>query len=64
MSGYLRAANPSKFLKYIPQMPLPSGLSNEKKDILARIAFSKTVILKLFYAFGQQPAVASRYKVT
>ena len=28
MSGYLRAANPSKFLKYIPQMPLPSGNSN------------------------------------
>lgn len=23
MSGYLRAANSSKFLKYIPQMPLP-----------------------------------------
>lgn len=46
------------------QMPLPSGLSNEKKDILARIAFSKTVILKLFYVFGQQPAVVSRYKVT
>lgn len=46
------------------QMPLPSGLSNEQKDVLARIAFSKTVSLKLFHAFGQQPAVVSRYKVT
>lgn len=46
------------------QMPLTSGVSNEQKDTLSRIAFSKTVILKLFHVFGWQPAVVSRYKAT